>query len=208
MTHSSHFRIFDNIAPIYDLFYGSQKRHFNTALDRVFKELDLQQLDLQPSHNVIDLGCGTGALCSVLHQRGLDVTGVDLSEKMLSLAVRKKENHAIRFFQWDILKQLPFEAKTFDIAVTSFVAHGLQAEERRVLYTEMQRIARHWVLIHDYNDKRSLVVNLAEWLEGGDYYNFVQTAKDEMQESFPNLHTLNTGSHSMWYMSRLSGDEQ
>ncbi len=202
MTHSRHSRLFDKIAPIYDLFYGYQKRRFNTDLDRIFVELGLHEFDFQPCNNVIDLGCGTGALCSVLKQRGLDVTGVDRSEKMLRYAMRKKENQSIRFFQGDILERLPFEGKTFDIAVTSYVAHGLQADERKALYAEMERIARHWVMINDYNEKRSPVVNLAEWLEGGDYFNFIKSAKEEMGEFFPNLRRIDTGGRSSWYISK------
>ena len=188
-------QLFDRIAPIYDLFYRYQKSNYNTALDILFRKLIL------PAHkNIIDLGCGTGALCSVLNQRNLDVTGVDLSEKMLSFARGKKENNAIKFVQANILERTPFEDKSFDIAIASFVAHGLKAAERRRLYTEMKRIARHLVIIYDYNEKRSILVSLVEWLEGGDYFNFIKMGKYEMKECFQSVHTIDARLQSTWYI--------
>ena len=188
-------QLFDRIAPIYDLFYSYQKRNYNTALDNLFRELAL------PTYTkVIDLGCGTGALCSVLNQRGLDVTGVDLSEKMLSFAREKKENNSIKFVQANILERTPFEDKSFNIAIASFVAHGLKAAERRFLYTEMKRIARQLVIILDYNENRSILVNLVEWLEGGDYFNFIKMGKYEMRECFQSVHTIDARLQSTWYI--------
>lgn len=39
--------------------------------------------------SVIDLGCGTGTLTELLHDEGLDVIGVDISEDMLAVASAK-----------------------------------------------------------------------------------------------------------------------
>lgn len=188
-------QLFDRIAPIYDLFYSYQKSNYNTALDILFMDWPLPTYQ-----NIIDLGCGTGALCSVLKQRGLDVTGVDLSEKMLSFARGKKENNSIKFVQANILEKTPFEDKSFDIAIASFVAHGLKAAERRLLYTEMKRLARHLVIIYDYNEKRSILVSLLEWLEGGDYFNFVKMGKQEMRKCFQSIHTIDARPQSTWYI--------
>lgn len=40
---------------------------------------------------VLDLGCGTGALTELLYQKGYDCIGVDNSEAMLDIAMKKKE---------------------------------------------------------------------------------------------------------------------
>lgn len=42
-----------------------------------------------PIRSVLDLACGTGSLTCLLAQRGYDMTGVDLSEEMLAVAVEK-----------------------------------------------------------------------------------------------------------------------
>ncbi len=40
---------------------------------------------------VLDLGCGTGTLTELLYQKGYDCIGVDNSEAMLDIAMKKKE---------------------------------------------------------------------------------------------------------------------
>lgn len=40
---------------------------------------------------VLDLGCGTGTLTELLYQKGYDCIGVDSSEAMLDIAMKKKE---------------------------------------------------------------------------------------------------------------------
>lgn len=40
---------------------------------------------------VVDLGCGTGTLTELMYQKGYDMIGVDCSESMLNLAMKKKE---------------------------------------------------------------------------------------------------------------------
>jgi len=41
---------------------------------------------------VVDLGCGTGTLTELMYGKGYDMIGVDISEAMLNIAMRKKEN--------------------------------------------------------------------------------------------------------------------
>lgn len=183
--------VFNWIAPIYGLFYNYQIRHYKEILDGALYELDFSQYK-----NIIDVGCGTGALCSVLNQKGLRVTGVDPAQKMLQIAAKKQGNKNIEFVQTSAIERMPFENKSFDISIASFVAHGLKEDDRKTMYAEMSRITRNFVIINDYNEKRSLLVNIAEWLEGGDYFNFIKKAQDEMKEVFDEVRIVNVGSRA------------
>ena len=40
---------------------------------------------------VVDLGCGTGTLAELMYGKGYDMIGVDVSEPMLNIAMKKKE---------------------------------------------------------------------------------------------------------------------
>jgi len=188
-------KIFDLIAPVYGLFYGYQKRHFNTVLDGVKNELDLSIYK-----NIIDIGCGTGAFCSVLHQRGHVVTGVDHAQKMLNIAAKKLENKAIKFIRASVLERLPFEDKSFDVSVASYVAHGMKAEERKIMYAEMSRVTKYLVIIHDYNQKRSVLTTIIEWFEGGDYFNFIKKVEGELIEYFHNIRVIGVDLQAAWYI--------
>ena len=48
----------------------------------------LQREGLQP-RTAVDLACGTGSVAEILARQGLEVTGVDLSEEMLTVAMEK-----------------------------------------------------------------------------------------------------------------------
>jgi len=63
------------------------------------------------------------------------------------------------------------------------------------------------VIIYDYNEKRSLPITIAEWLEGGDYFHFIQTAKAEMEncecelrQCFSKVEMVNVSAQAAWYI--------
>jgi len=70
------------IAHIYDLING--KRHYEAWAD--FAEACFDSFLPNRPELVLDLACGTGTLTSILASRGYDMTGVDLSPEMLSVA--------------------------------------------------------------------------------------------------------------------------
>jgi SAM-dependent methyltransferase len=195
--------LFNLIAPIYGLFYTKQKKRYAKVIDDVKNELDVTAYQ-----RIIDVGCGTGALCSVLNQKGLTVTGIDPAQKMLNIAIEKSKNNSIIFIQANVLERLPFDDKYFDVSISSYVAHGLQPDERKLMYAEMARITKHWVVIYDYNKKRSFMTTIAEWLEEGDYLNFVKNAELEMKscvfgkrECFSDVKVINVDVQAAWYIS-------
>lgn len=212
--------LFNRISMVYGLFFNWQVRSYQSILAQVHHDLDLSLYK-----NVIDIGCGTGALCNALHQYGLDVTGIDPAEKMIEIARKKTKEKmtsnsfghrsedqngrqvlpmkGIQFLQGDVLRGLPFEDKSFDLAFASYVAHGFDSGERRIMYEEMKRISKKLVVLMDYNEGRSNITNIVEWLEGGDYFNFIKTVKDELNEQFGNMKEINTGKRSSLYLCKI-----
>ena len=51
---------------------------------------------------VADLACGTGSMCTFLADRGYDMTGIDSSPQMLSVAASKSEGKGILYINQDI----------------------------------------------------------------------------------------------------------
>lgn len=187
--------LFDFIAPIYGLFYNSQKKNYKMTIDFMKKDLDITLYD-----NVIDIGCGTGALCSVLNKEGLKVTGIEPAVRMLKIGMKKTENKDIRFLQCNTCAKLPFEDKSFDISIASYVAHGLHKQERKQLLNEMSRLTKDFVIIHDYNNKRNVFTNIIEWFEGGDYFNFIKVIKTELDDHFKSVKVVNIKKRAAWYI--------
>ena len=187
--------IFDIIAPIYGLFYHHQIKQFNKILLLAENEIDVSKYQ-----SIIDIGCGTGALCAVLNNKGLDVTGVDASHKMLNVAKKQNINEDIIFNHHNIMQKFPFNDNHFDLSIASHVAHGLTPIKRKKMYKEMARISKHYVIIHDYNQKRTLLASFIEWLEGGDYFNFIKVVQEELEEYFDNVQTINVSKKAAWYI--------
>lgn len=59
----------------------------------------------------LDLGCGTGVLCEILHAHGICAYGMDFSEGMIKIA--KERNHGIHYEVGDMITYLP--TKKFDL---------------------------------------------------------------------------------------------
>ncbi|UCD93116.1 MAG: class I SAM-dependent methyltransferase [Methanobacteriota archaeon] len=73
---------FDRVADIYDETRAIPEPFFTKALDVMEDYLDKQGM-------ILDLGCGTGRFARPLQKRGLNVVGIDISEKMLDVGVSK-----------------------------------------------------------------------------------------------------------------------
>lgn len=190
-------RLFNRIAPIYGLFFNYQRKHYQEILNKIQGEIDLKEYS-----NIIDFGCGTGALCLALENKGLDVTGVDSASEMLKVAIRNTRGTNIKYHQGSILEKLPFEDYSFDIVIASYVAHGLKRSERVKMYREMSRLASSLVILHDYNKNRSLLTDFVEWLERGDYFNFIKTVEEELRENFSDVKVIDIDKSAAWYVCK------
>ena len=197
MSNNKNNFLFNLIAPIYGLFFKYQRRKFLETIEKVKEEIDLFSFE-----TILDVGCGTGALCSVLNEFGLRVTGIDPAIKMINVAKKKTQNTGIEYFHEDILDGLSFKNESFDISISSFVAHGLLEEDRRQMYLEMKRVAKHYVIIHDYNKNRGALTNIVEWLEGGDYFNFIENVESELKDYFSNIKIVQVDKRANWYICK------
>jgi len=159
--------------------------------------------DLNKFDSILDVGCGTGALCQVLSERGITVAGVDSSDKMLAIAKKKNKNHPVKFYTNNAVEGLPFKNSSFDISIASYVAHGLQKKERELLYAEMKRISDQFVIIYDYNENRSVLTDLVERAEGGDYFAFIRNVNDELRDFFEVVEVINVGKKGAWYLCKV-----
>ena len=96
----------------------------------------IDALELRPGERLLDLACGHGRISIPLAERGLRVTGLDLSEPSLELA---RENAAAAGVDVELvhgdMRELPWEAE-FDVVVNVFSSFGYfddDAEDERVL---------------------------------------------------------------------------
>jgi len=190
--------LFNKIAPIYGMFFEFQVRNFRTVIDKATTQIYIPEHD-----SFLDIGCGTGALTFALSKRGYRVTGADAAPQMIKRAKERNASNKTAFVVGDVLSRLAFDSKSFDVVIASYVAHGMYEEDRKKLYDEARRLARKMIIFHDYNQKRTLGSDIIEWLEGGDYFNFIKIAELEMKEYFGNIQVIPVSKKSTWYVVEL-----
>lgn len=120
---------FDSFADSYDQWYE----------DPVNKKLDAQEKDLIARHlpsaythpSMLEVGCGTGHWSSWFAAKGFQLTGIDLSEKMISLARNKNISEA-EFIHADFLHYNSDKKFHIVAAITSleFIADYKKALEK------------------------------------------------------------------------------
>lgn len=81
--------------------------------------------------SVLDVGCGAGVKSQYLFNKGLNVTGVDFSEKMIEIA--KREVLSVQFQVMDIKNMIGLE-ETFDgVLAQAVLLHIPKAEVAAVI---------------------------------------------------------------------------
>ena len=118
---------FDRLAEAYDEFRSGYSR---ALYDLLFEH------GLKAGSNLLDVACGTGLASEPLAKRGVNITGVDISEPMLAKArMRFKNGEFVR----GEAESLPFGDKTFDATICAQAIHWL--DQRKAL-AEMVRVVR------------------------------------------------------------------
>lgn len=128
----------DEIAANYDQWYQNPRGAF---IDQLETEAALKLFAPYPNQPVLDAGCGTGNFSIKLARMGSNVTGIDISEDMLSLAKNKAAHlHLdINFFRMD-LHSLNF-ADHFYAGVFSMAAWEFVIDPERA-FAELWRVLR------------------------------------------------------------------
>jgi demethylmenaquinone methyltransferase / 2-methoxy-6-polyprenyl-1,4-benzoquinol methylase len=133
--------MFDDISGRYDFL-----NHFlSLGIDFTWRNKFVRQLSRYKPGRVLDVATGTGDLALLISRKcAAEVTGVDISAGMLTIANRKagkeKPGNKITFCECDA-EALPFADDTFDAVTVAFGVRNFEhlekglAEMRRVLKT-------------------------------------------------------------------------
>jgi SAM-dependent methyltransferase len=66
-----------------------------------------------PGMRVVDIGCGSGELCTLIAERGAEVAGIDAAEGMIEIARGRVPRADLRVGP---MEHLPWEDRAFDVA--------------------------------------------------------------------------------------------
>lgn len=109
--------------PYYHLLY--KNRDEQEAANFIDKLLS----HLRPAQNskMLDVACGKGRHAIQMSNKGFDVTGIDLSEESIQIAL-ESENDRLHFYKHDM--RTPFWINYFDYAFNFFTSFGYFKTER------------------------------------------------------------------------------
>jgi len=99
--------------------YGMDLGQFNMmSMNQLQKMLD--ELNLQPGENVLDIGCGNGIITEYISDiTGAHISGVDFAEKAIHRAMERSvmKRNRLRFFNGD-MNALNFPKNSFDVILS------------------------------------------------------------------------------------------
>jgi len=88
--------------------------------------------------HILDLGCGQGYLSNKLSLLGAVVSGIDISNELVSIAKTRYKN--ISFVVGDIEKKLPYQDHQFDVIVSNMVFMDVENPEKTI--EEIKRVSK------------------------------------------------------------------
>jgi len=147
---------FDFLTPFYDTL-------MKVAMpEEMLKNALLEEAHIRPGQKVLDFGCGTGTLTiwGKLKYPETSFVGVDVDENILRFA-RKKVAQQKLDIQIDIYDgfNLPYEDKSFDCIVSSFVFHHLSTEQKKEILKQCYGILRPGgeILVLDFGNPQTMI---------------------------------------------------
>jgi SAM-dependent methyltransferase len=133
---------------------------------------DLEVLDrlVEPaSKDIVDVGCGPGALVRALTVRGARVTGIEISEAQLASALAADEGASARYLVGRA-EQLPLQDASVDTAVFMRSLHHVPPAALLDALREARRVLRDDGLVY-----------VAEPLAQGDFFELTRLVEDEVE---------------------------
>ncbi len=116
-----------------------------TMRERTFRPVLVATALAERARTVVDVGCGTGTLSSMLAdaEPAVEVRGFDGDEAALKQARRKSVRHGDRvIFTRALADDLPLESQSADVVVASLLLHHLASRVKPAALAEAKRVLR------------------------------------------------------------------
>ncbi|MDI6731280.1 MAG: class I SAM-dependent methyltransferase [Candidatus Margulisbacteria bacterium] len=102
-----------------------------------------QLIDLikpQKGEKIIDIGCGQGVFCRRLAEKGIVVTGIDASPRLIDIAKKHSNNQAIKFQVADAADLKNISNAAFDAAISILALQNMEPLEKVI--AEIARVVK------------------------------------------------------------------
>ncbi len=117
-----------------------------TMPERKFKMALIQQMNIQAEDRILDFGCGSLTLSIMAASANpySEIFGVDVDEKILSIANQKLEKMKLNNISARLYNgtTLPYPDKHFDKVMSSLVFHHLNERQKYAAIAEINRVLK------------------------------------------------------------------
>ncbi len=150
---------FNLLTPLYDLVMQLTMRELT------FKRRLVEQMEIEKSHRVLDLGCGTATLTILIKRTypEVEIIGIDIDPKILAIARSKvqKAGVDIKLDQGSAF-ELPYPDNSFDHVVSSLVIHHLTHGNKARTFREIFRVLKPGGELHaaDFGKPQNVMMYL------------------------------------------------
>ena len=138
----------------------------------------LDRLARPAGKDVVDIGCGGGALVRELTAHGARIVGVEVSEQQLAAAVAQDQGNGARYLVGEA-QRLPLDEASADLAVFMRTLHHVPQPSMLDALREARRVLRAGGLVY-----------VAEPLTQGDFFELVSLVEDELEVRRAAQHVL------------------
>jgi len=197
-------RLYRKTAAEVDSIRLDREREIELTADAVHRHI------LSQTRLLLDIGCGTGRFAQRFAEKGYFVVGIDISEVLLRIAVRRIP------VQCASATSIPFRVSTFDVALMSLLLQQLTAMEQHNAIQEAARVlGRNGILVvrtcshadlrrRPFNDffPSSLSVNLARYPRISGVEDLMKKAGLEVEETVPVFSDVPVSAEDLLYATR------
>jgi len=136
----------------------------------VVSDLEMLERLVPPSgRDVVDVGCGGGALVRALTERGARVTGIEISESQLAPALEQDSASGARYLIGRA-ERLPLDDASVDIVVFMRSLHHVPVADLDGALAQARRVIRPGGAVY-----------VAEPLAEGDFFELTRLVEDEIE---------------------------
>ncbi len=146
-------------SPYYHILYKNR----NEKEAKSFIDNLINYLQIPNKSKVLDIACGKGRHSIYFNKKGMDVTGIDLSQNNINFA-KKKENITLKFAVHDMRRI--FKKNKFDIAVNLFTSFGYfenNEDEKKSLDAMAKNLKAGGILIIDFMNIKKITNSLVKY---------------------------------------------
>ncbi|MCX6352807.1 MAG: bifunctional demethylmenaquinone methyltransferase/2-methoxy-6-polyprenyl-1,4-benzoquinol methylase UbiE [Bacteroidetes bacterium] len=161
--------MFDDISPRYDLL----NRVLSMGIDRGWRKKVVSILRRENSKTILDVATGTGDLAiAIAKLPDVKITGVDISEGMLTVGRKKIENKNLQkiiTLSWGDSENLDFADNSFDAITVAFGVRNFENLEKGL--AEMYRVLKPdgIAIVLEFSQPQNFIFKNIYYL----YFNFV-----------------------------------